>query len=109
MKNAPSIAFNMRRMKKEDEQMPKDEMSHAASIAHAILASKKGYADGGMVEECMADGGSVMDPNAAIEDDSEDMEALSESGDDSLAPVGDPGDEKRKKMLKGILASIRSK
>lgn len=99
MKNAASVAFSLR--KKDDgdamDDKPMDEMSHAASIAHAILASKK------------TSNGSVEDPNAAIEDDSVTMEALSNTGDDSLAPVGDPGDENRKKMLKDILSKIRSK
>lgn len=80
--------------------------SHAASIAHAILNSKKGMADGGMLDNQSSEW--------------KDVEAMSESGDDFLsspdAPeVSQPQDsnemtddsEKKKMRLASIMSSVR--
>lgn len=90
-------------------------MSHAASIAHAILASRKGYAMGGSVEE---------DPMPELNPGDE-MEAMSESGDDFLSDEADTplssqhmpideehevdGMEKQKGRLSSILNGIRKR
>lgn len=55
-------------------------MGHAASIAHAILSSAKGYACGGEIPG-FADGGMLE----AQSGQGEEMEALSESGDEFLS------------------------
>lgn len=101
--------------RKAANEKPSSEADHAASIAHAILASKKGYADGGSVE-CMSQGGSIMEAQSESGDD-----FLSSDADSSLEPIENahlPDDpeheiegmgESRKKMLSGILASIRAK
>lgn len=87
---------------------------HAASIAHAILASKKGYADGGMVESEMP--GDMMEVQSQTGDD-----FLTSDADTSLEPIENahmPDDpeheiegmgESRKKMLSGILSKVRAK
>lgn len=102
MKNAASIAFNMKRKAQEEAKSPED---HAASIAHAILSSRKGMADGGMVEpSCMDLGGSVEEMSESGDD------FLSSDADTDLEPVEDRGlveDEDRKKRLGSILASVR--
>lgn len=105
-KQAVAIAYSMRKKAANmAEGGTVDAMSHAASIAHAILESKKGYADGGEIEEA---------PRSSSDFLSSDADTSLKSIENAHLPVDNEAEiegmgESRKKMLKGIMASIKSR
>lgn len=124
MKNSLAIAYAMKKRKmakggmvEENEKLhpehePMDQ-GRAASIVHAIMASKKGYAHGGMVEEDEHDSSEDQAEESSHADDtfltgehdvddSPDGMEMSEIG-------GDEDEDKEKNMMSRIMGQLRSR